>query len=218
MKHIMKKSIFVLLIAVFSLSLSISSFADGTVTYDGNAKDFIFSPGSEYSPTDLFTDFKDVMPGDSLTQQVVIKNNVSKDVKVNIYMRSLGAHEASAEFLSQMMLSVDQEGDSNLFLAPADKTAQLTDWVYLGTVYSGGEITLNVTLDVPVTMNNDFQEAVGYLDWQFKVEELPVEPDDPKPPETGDDNNFMLFAAICGFCLVVLVLFPVVKKRRESEN
>ena len=44
------------LLAVFRLSAT--AFAAGTVTYSENAEAFIFTPGSEYSPTDLFTDSK----------------------------------------------------------------------------------------------------------------------------------------------------------------
>lgn len=212
MSKMIKNILNISLLCILMLFVSVNIYAEGNVTYDGGSQQFIFQPGSEYSPTDLFTDFKQMMPGDSITQKITIDNNISKKVKIKVYMRSLGANEGSEEFLSQLTVNVKQDGDSILFDAPADETAQLTDWVYLGTIYSGGKIDLDVTVNVPITLDNKFQDAVGYLTWEFMVEELPVEDTDPVP-STGDNSHIYLV----GFIMVASLASIVVINKKKKE-
>ena len=198
----MKKVLAVLLICALALTLPLPVYAeDGFVTYDGDSREFIFDPGTEHSPTDLFPDFKDVMPGDVLTQKITVKNDASQNVKVKIYLRSLGAQEGSEEFLSQLNLKVKLSDDNEMaymFDAAANETAQLTQWVYLGELYSGGEVNLN---------------------WEFKVEEFPVDSDDPKPPATGDDTRLELWVAMMAgsLALMFIILFLLWRKREEED-
>ena len=106
MKRIMRKIFILIGTVALMMSISINAFAAGTVTYDGDSKKFIFEPGSSYSPTDLFTEYKGLMPGDSVKQNITVKNDPSYGVKVKIYVRSLGAHQESVDFLSKLHLKV----------------------------------------------------------------------------------------------------------------
>lgn len=218
----MKKIITLLIAFVLLLSSTVTVFAaDGKVTYSGNAGNFVFEPGSEHSLTDLFPNFKGVMPGDSLTQKITVKNNADNKVKVKIYMRSLGAHADSVEFFSQLGLKVAKSEENKMaymFDAKANETAQLTDWVYLGTLYSGGEVNLDVTLNVPVELDNEFQNKIGYLDWEFMIEEFPVEPGDPEPPKTGDSSTMGLWFALMISALAMLIILFIWRKKDKEEN
>ncbi|MBQ9860031.1 MAG: hypothetical protein IJO76_05085 [Clostridia bacterium] len=217
----MKKILTILIAFAVAVSVVLPAYAaNGKATYSGNAGNFVFNPGSDYSPTDLFPHFKGVMPGDTLTQKITVKNDADNKVKVKIYMRSLGAHAESVEFLSQLSLKVQKSADNEMaymFDATADETAGLTDWVCLGMLYSGGKVNLDVILDVPVELDNAFQNEIGYLDWEFKVEEFPIEPDDPQAPQTGDDFNVGLWSAVLVCSLFMMILLFAWRKKEKEQ-
>lgn len=217
MKRIFRSVFALVLVCCTLLAIpATANAAGGTVTYDGKAQKFIFEPGSRYSPTDLFNkDFKGVMPGDHITETIEIKNTNLFAKHIKVYMRALGAQRNTDDFLHQMTLTVKQSGkSSDLFKAPADQTAQLTDWVLLGTVYRGGKITLEVTLDVPLEMDNEYANKIGYLDWEFKVEEIPHDPDAPK---TGDTFPLMILISVMTVSLAALVILFVYTKKRKAR-
>lgn len=218
----MKKCLTMLCAVVLVLLYAVPALAaSGNVTYDADAGSFIFTPGSVYSPTDLFLKLKEVMPGDCITQTITVKNDASNGVKVKIYMRSLGAHDGSEDFLSQLRLRVEKHEVNSMaymFDAAASETAQLTDWVYLGMLYSGGEVNLNVILDVPTTLGNEFQQQAGYLDWEFKVEEYEIEPGDPTPPPTGDDFQIWIWVGLMFMSLCAIMIFILAWKRKDEDS
>lgn len=211
----MKKRLFTLLMVLaLCLSLAPAAMADSSVTYKGQAEKFVFAPGSDYSPTDLFENFKGVMPGDTLNQKIDVRNAADEKVNVKIYMRALGAKSGSEEFLSQMTLNVKAMDGAELFDAPADQTAQLSDWVCLGTFKSGANTSLDVSLNVPVTMGDDFQQAIGYLDWEFMVEEFPVDDTNPK---TGDETPIALYVTVCAVSAAAIIVLLLTRRKKEEQ-
>jgi len=223
MKRYLRKLICVLAVLTLMLTTASAVFAS-SVTYENQAEKFVFAPGSEYSLTDLFTNYKGVMPGDKLTQKVTVRNDASEKIDVEIFMRALGATDlknpedgikdvsqaASQDFLEEMTLTVVQDGNSELFHAPADQTAQLTDWVSLGKFDSGAEVDLDVTLSVPLSMGNDCQSKIGALDWQFKVVETPI------PQETKTGDNFNIIIPIALMCVAALAIILLLVRRRKN--
>ena len=63
-------------------------------------------------------------------------------------------------------------------------------------------------------MGNDFQEAVGYLDWEFMVEEFPIESDD---PVTGDDTPIGVYIAVCAVSAAAIVLLLVTRRKKKEQ-
>ena len=106
-----------------------------------------------------------------------------------------------------------------MFAASADKTAQLTDWVCLGTLYAGGEVDLHVTLAVPAELDNAYQSQIGYLDWEFRVEEFPVEDTDPQPPHTGDNApvGIWILGLVLSATMIGILLYLRKKQKEEKQ-
>lgn len=197
----MKRVVSMLAALALALCMGTGAWGDGTVTYEGDAQRFIFAPGTRQSPTSLFENFQDMMPGDARTETIELRNSRRSGVDVRVYMRSLGAQEGTDAFLSQLTLSVCAGEENERFEAPADEAAGLGDWVYLGTVHPGGHVPLEVTVTMPLELGNEWQHQIGYIDWQFKIEQLPAAD---ASPQTGDGGHALLWAAAAALALTAL--------------
>lgn len=168
------------------MSLASTAFAASpSITFNGFSKGFDFQPGSEYTETDLFNSFKNVMPGDTVTETITFTNSASDCDFVNLYMRA-EAHDETAnplspkvaeketvaamtEFLSKLSMKVWNDTELIYDAAP-NELGGLGSNKFLGTFRSGETATLKVELSVPIDLDNKFADRIGEVDWIFHVE------------------------------------------------
>lgn len=185
MKRTCKTIFSLVLTLLLTVSLATSAFASSSITFKGFSAGFDFQPGSEYTETDLFDGFKNVMPGDTVTDTITFTNEATDCDYVNLYMRSKAHDEAGnplsekvaeketvatmTEFLSKLSMKV-WNGTELIYDASPDQLDGLKDNTLLGTFRTGDTTTLKVELTVPIELDNRFANRVGEVDWIFHVE------------------------------------------------
>ena len=201
MKKFHKKLSSLLLGAALALTTIVTPAlaADASVTYAGGAEKFVYVPGSEYSDTDLFDNFKNVMPGDSLEQTIYVANNYKGSDYVKLYLRAEAHDEVEnplsekvaedkedvasmSDFLSQLSMKV-YLGEKVIYEASPEELDGLAENVLIGAFRYGAGAELKVTLDVPLELDNKYANREGEVDWVFTVEErdYPDDDDDDEP-------------------------------------
>ena len=177
-------SLVLMLLMVMSLA-STALAASPSITFNGFTSGFDFQPGSEYTETDLFGNFKNVMPGDTVTETITFTNSATDCDFVNLYMRAEAHDETDnplspkvaeketvatmTEFLSKLSMKV-WNGTELIYEASPDELDGLKTNRLLGTFRTGETATLKVELSVPIELDNKYANRVGEVDWIFHVE------------------------------------------------
>ena len=186
MKKMIKQGFSLLLTLMMLMSMSVTAFAASpSITIEGFSKGFDFQPGSEYTETDLFGSFKNVMPGDTVTETITFTNSATDCDFVNLYMRAEAHDETDnplspkvaekesvatmTEFLSKLSMKV-WNGTELIYEASPDELDGLETNRLLGTFRTGETATLKVELTVPIDLGNEYANRVGEVDWIFHVE------------------------------------------------
>jgi len=205
----MKKMLSFLLVLLL-LMATLPASAISNVTYEGGAEHFVFLPGSEYSDSDLFENFKGVMPGDVIIQRITVKN--TSDKQVRIYMRADLIEEKHRDFLDKLNLQVACKSEY-IFDAAPSQTGQLTQNTLLGTFKTAGSVELVVTLTVPLDLGNEYMNTMGIVPWTFLIEEVPED----DTPHTGDDFELGTWLIAAGMILVAIAVVLIQMKRQKAN-
>ena len=210
MKKILKTLSALVLALVLCLSMGTAAFADSSVTYKGGADKFVFdSDGGQLTATDLFGNFKNVFPGDVLTETITVKNTLGGNKTVKIYMKAVPHDEAEnplspavaakedadsmSQFLSILGMTVTN-GSKVIFEGKASETDGREDGVLLGSFKNGESTELTVTLKAPLKkMDDSYRNRIGEVDWVFTAEEID---DRPGKPRTGDESDLLLWTGL----------------------
>lgn len=186
MKKSFKAITSLVLMLLVVMSMSVTAFAASpSITFEGFSKGFDFQPGSEYTETDLFGSFKNVMPDDTVTETITFTNSATDCDFVNLYMRAEAHDETDnplspkvaeketvatmTEFLSKLSMKV-WNGTELIYDASPDQLDGLKSNKFLGTFRTGETATLKVELSVPIELDNKYANRVGEVDWIFHVE------------------------------------------------
>ena len=204
--------------------------ATASITYKGQKDQFVFDPS-----TDLFRNFKGVMPGDTLEQSITFTNKSTDSNYVKLYVRAV-AHDTSnpltkpvkdnetipsmEDFLSQLDMEV-YCGKKQIFKASPDELGGMKNKVLLGTFKKNASATLTVKLNVPIELGNEYANRMGEVDWIFTVEAFKGTPStsDDRLIQTGQLNWPILALGAGGLVFLILGGTMVLsrKKRKNAE-
>jgi len=211
MSKIMKMAALVLVLLLAAGS-AMAAVSDVNFTVQGNEKVFVFTPEN----TDLFRNFKNLLPGDTVDQTITVQNTTPHIVRLWLAADPAVAKE-DQDFLSQMQLTVKAE-DSTIFDATADQQDGLAPTedspygVLLGTFKNRGTVQLTATIKVPDSLGNAYMGKEGIVPWTFTAEEVII----PDTPDTGDDYVMWAWVAVAAVLMAGIVLLVI--RQRKQEN
>lgn len=211
MKNLLKRISSLMLAVLLLAAIGLPAFAaDTAVTFTNDG--FRFGTGNNaYTETDLFDNFKGVMPGDQLSQSVEIKNTADSCDYINVYLRSVIHDEQEnpltaqsdetvatmEDFLKQLTMRI-YNGDTLIYDSTQDQAGALAENVLLGKLLAGESMKLTVELDVPIDLGNEYADRLGEVDWVFLAEAIQFskltvhkvwdDNGDPERPESVDVN------------------------------
>ena len=200
------------------------------VHYHGRKKGFTFSQ----KDTDLFAGFKNLLPGCTRTQKIVLDNGSDEEVGLFLYAQPAQQKQMSAKqrMLVEKLLSSYAQiqircGDKILYSGPVDGNLNgsgqtMKEAISLGTFQKGEKKTLKVSLSLSPEMDNQFLSLTGKVQWVFEARGEENRKGTVKSsaivPKTGDDAPLLQTAAILLISIGLFVAAARMKKASDRED
>lgn len=143
--------------------------------------------GLVHKPDDFFINFGYLLPGDTLTDTVAIKNSYSKPMSLYFASNVLESGGTLDELKLKIVLKLPDGTSRTVYEGKLN-----TDFEYklLGTFSAGQEGEFIFTVTVPEELQNKYSLDTGKVKWLFMAEfdEDTPKPEDPKNPPESPQN------------------------------
>jgi|GEM_PF-1212358 len=158
-----------------------------TVTFVGWDDKFVFNPDT----TDLFANFKNLLPGETRSQTIEVGNTFQTDTGIEIFLR---AEDISQNYSDPVTLALvekllreyatiiltDEDGsviyNGPIWGEPYSGSSNPDSMRYdisLGVFKTGESKKLTVQLMLDPDMGNEYQNLLGLIKWVWSAEDLP---------------------------------------------
>ena len=182
------KQFFSLLIALtLFVGLGVSAMAaDSEVIYKGRKNGFEFGSGSVYTETDLFENYKNVMPGDTLSETVTVKNEYKGCDYIKVWMGGL-LHDQTGNPISQKVLEELSADDRKETMSELEYMHDFLKQLTL-TVWKGDKKDANIIYQGnPNSLETGFEDGSVYLGKLKRGESITLNVELAVPLEMGNE-------------------------------
>lgn len=135
----------------------------------------IFENGSEgfiRTGDNFFGNFPSMVPGDTLTDTLVVGNHFASGLEFYFYTDIPRQEEDSRQLLDQLQLTV-QSGDTRIYEGPLGAET-LRDGIRLGEPFGKGEVrTLTYSIHMPAALTNNSALRSARVRWIFQTRYQP---------------------------------------------
>lgn len=160
------------------------------VTFVGGTTEFVFDPDT----TDLFANFKSLLPGETRSQTIEVSNTFEIDTGVEIFLRaedinqSFADDSATLELVNKLLrefavLKVTDENGNVIYNGPVwgepyseqDAPLSMSYDISLGMFATGESKKLTLQLGLSKEMDNEYQNLIGLIKWVWIAQDTDYE-------------------------------------------
>lgn len=230
MKSFFKKILVaVSLLSIINTQVEAKDLTPPNVQLLGDANGLVHIPEK-----DLFLHYPNMLPGDSISRTLIIKNNYKYSYEIFLKAKRVSSKE-EYDLLDKLDLKITYN-DNIIYIGPISGENKLTQDISLGIFKPGQQATLvaQVTLDGPST-GNEYKNKYVQVDWVFtaikseestnqltnpptnsqidnSIDTKPNQEEVVKSPSTGDDG--ILLHVILGISSILILLITSKKNKK----
>lgn len=232
----MKKIATLLVIMMMIVPTIKNTKAEGTgVTFQGEAEKFVLVNSED---GDLFSDFKDIYPGETKKQTITLSNKDYRELR--FYMSAKVLDAFGNDIADNMVYDIDflVNGQSVFagMIGGQDEVGlkAMEDNFLIATLAQNEEATLDIILTADGdVMGNEYQNSIGLVQLNFSVEHDDQEaiPEKiinkvvktvvnpiKKAIDTGDYTSYKLFVGLAIASVAGVGIFVISKKKGDDKD